>query len=119
MQRVCHICPVYLAAKGAEAKGIKKRSAANLASVGDTFTRPWLRPLVQEHNLCAVYYVCLHNCYVYVLLNLAHSHHVMVRRSSYLISTVIESQPFFFCFNFKIKISISISIKKQELNDLD
>ena len=49
-----------LAAQRAEAKGIKKASATNLASVGDTLTRPGLRPLVQEHNLRAVYYVCLH-----------------------------------------------------------
>jgi hypothetical protein len=44
----------YLATKRTESKGIKKAALADFTSVGDTFTRPWLRPLIQEHNSCTV-----------------------------------------------------------------
>lgn len=68
----------YLATQGAEPKGVGEASAANLTSVGDPFSRPWLRPLVQKHNLCAVDDVRLHVRYIQELLNLIHSHHIMV-----------------------------------------
>ncbi|MCI49212.1 hypothetical protein A2U01_0070455, partial [Trifolium medium] len=44
----------YLATKRTESKGVKKAALADFTSVGDTFPRPRLRPLIQENNSCTV-----------------------------------------------------------------
>lgn len=74
----------YLASQRAEPKCIYQAPATNLTSVGDPFSGPRLWPLIQKYNLCTVNNVRLHARYVYVPLNLTHSHHIMVRGSSYL-----------------------------------
>lgn len=68
----------YLATEGAESEGIKEASVTDLAGIGDTFSRPRLRPLVQEDNLCTVYYVCLDPCNVQIFLNLRHPYYIMI-----------------------------------------
>jgi hypothetical protein len=69
----------YLASKRAEAERIKEAALTDMASVGNTFTRPRLRPLIQEHNFCTVDDVGLDLCYVQVFLNFRHPNHIMVR----------------------------------------
>lgn len=73
-----------LATKRTESEGIKEASTTNLTSVGDPLSRPWLGPLVEEDNLGAIDDVGLYARYVYELLYLTNSHHVMVRGSPYL-----------------------------------
>lgn len=74
----------YLATKWAETEGIKEATLTDLAGIGDTFTRPRLRPLIQEHNSGTIYYVCLHACNVQVFLNLRHPYHIMIWWPPYL-----------------------------------
>lgn len=45
---------MYLAAKRAESEGVEEAPLTNFTSVGDTFARPRLGPLIQEHNFGAV-----------------------------------------------------------------
>lgn len=77
----------HLASKRAEREGIKEGAVADEAGVGDTFTRPWLWPLVQEHYPSTIYYVCLNPCYVHIFLNLRHPYHIVVGRPPYLTLT--------------------------------
>lgn len=69
---------IYLATKRAESEGIKETTLTNFASISDPFTGPWLRPLIQEHNLCTVDNVGLNCSYVQILLNLRNPNHIMV-----------------------------------------
>lgn len=69
----------YLATKGTETERIKEATLTDLTSIGDTFTRPWLRPFIQEHNSSTVDDVRLNSCYVQIFLNLRNSNHIMVR----------------------------------------
>lgn len=43
-----------LAAERTETKGIEETTATNLTSVGYSLSRPWLRPLIEKHNLSTV-----------------------------------------------------------------
>jgi len=69
---------VYLTTKRAEAEGIKEAAVTDLAGIGDPFSRPWLGPFIQEHNLGTVDNVSLDACYVQKFLNLRHPYHIMV-----------------------------------------
>ena len=75
---------IYLATKRTETVWIKKATLTDFTSVGDSFTRPWLRPLIQENNPCTVDNVGLDPCNVQNLLNLVHPNHIMVWGPSYL-----------------------------------
>ena len=44
----------YLASERTESVGIEKASLADLTSICDTFSGPWLRPFIQKHYPCAV-----------------------------------------------------------------
>lgn len=68
----------HLATKRAKTEGIQEATLTDMASVGNTFTRPRLRPLIQEHNSSTVDNVCLDSCYVQVFLNFRHPNHIMV-----------------------------------------
>lgn len=68
----------HLAAERAESEGVGEAAMADLASEGDAFPRSGLRPLVQEHNLGAVYHICLNAGYVDVSLDFANPHHIMI-----------------------------------------
>lgn len=81
--------PSNLAAKRAEFEGVEEAPVADVAGVGDAFSRPRLRPLVQENHLGAVDYVRLHRADVQILLYLRHSDNVVVRRPPYLNSAVV------------------------------
>lgn len=72
------IC-IYFATKRAKTERIKETSATYLACIGNAFADSWLRTFVQEHDPCAVDYICLNTRDVYVLLNLIHPHNVVVR----------------------------------------
>lgn len=51
---------MYLAANRAEAEAIfGKSTKTDLAGISKPFTRPRLRPLIQEQNLCAIDHICL------------------------------------------------------------
>jgi len=69
---------VYLTTKRAEAEGIKEAAVTDLAGIGDTFSRPWLGPFIQEHNLGTVNNVSLDGCYVQKFLYLRYPYHIMV-----------------------------------------
>jgi len=68
----------YLTTKRAEAEGIKEAAITDLAGIGDPFSGPWLRPLIQEHNLGTVDNVSLNACDVQKFLYLRHPYHIMV-----------------------------------------
>lgn len=74
----------YLATEWAETEGIKEASLTDMAGIGDTFSRPRLRPLVQEHNFGTVYYICLDSCNVQIFLNLRHPYYIMIWWPPYL-----------------------------------
>ena len=57
---------------------IKEGTAADMAGIGESFGRAWLRALVQEHNPGTVNDVSLNSCYVHKSLYLRHSYHIMV-----------------------------------------
>lgn len=69
---------IYLATKGAKSEGVKEAALTNLASVGDSFSRPGLRPLIQEHNSGTVDNVGLDSGNVKKFLNLRNPNHIMV-----------------------------------------
>lgn len=54
----------YLTTKRTESESINKAPPTNLTVVGDAFSWPSLRTLVQEHDLGAVDNVCLNAWYV-------------------------------------------------------
>lgn len=60
----------YLATKGAESERVKEASFADFTGIGDTFTRPRLRPLVQEDHSGTVDNVGLDSTDVQNFLNL-------------------------------------------------
>lgn len=84
MHNLFVIIDQYLAAKRAEFEGVEEAAVADVAGVGDAFSRPRLWPLVQENNLGAVDYVCLHRADVQIFLYFRHSDNIMVRRPPYL-----------------------------------
>lgn len=49
----------HLATEGTESERIKEAPTANLTGIGDAFSRSLLRSFVEEHNLSAVYNICL------------------------------------------------------------
>ncbi|KAK3020314.1 hypothetical protein RJ639_046526 [Escallonia herrerae] len=70
----------YLTAERAEREGIEEAALADMAGVGDTFTRPGLRALIEEDNLGTVDDIGLNPCYVQIiLLYLGHPYHIVVR----------------------------------------
>lgn len=73
-----------LAPERAEPEGLRQAPAANLAGVGHSLAGPRLPALVEEHNLGTVDDVSLHAGDVDVLLDVAHPHHVVIRRPPYL-----------------------------------
>lgn len=79
----------YLASERTESKWIEKTSATNLAGIGDTLSRPWLWPLIQENDFSAVDNVSLDARDVQKFLYFRYSYHVVVGRSSYL-KTIIR-----------------------------
>lgn len=74
----------YLAAKGTEAEWIEEATLADLAGVGDSFSRPRLRAFIQEDDSCAVDNVGLDTGDVQHFLNLRNPDHIMVWWSPYL-----------------------------------
>jgi len=78
---------MYLTTKRAEAEGIKETPFTNFTSVGDTFTRPRLRPLIQEHNPSTVDYVGLNSTDVQHLLKFIHPNHIMIGRPPNLLNS--------------------------------
>lgn len=42
---------LHLASERAEPKGIGEAPATNLACIGDSFSRPWLWPFIEENDL--------------------------------------------------------------------
>lgn len=71
------IC-IYFATERAETERIKEAPATYFTSIGNAFADSWLRTFVQEHDPCAVNYICLNTRDVYVLLNLVHPYNVVV-----------------------------------------
>ncbi|GER34667.1 ARM repeat superfamily protein [Striga asiatica] len=55
------------------------QSRSNFARVGDALSRPRLRTLVEEDNLCTVDDVRLDTADIKILLNFRNSYHVVVR----------------------------------------
>lgn len=74
----------YLATQRTESIRIKQASVADLARVGHTLSRPWLRPFVEENNSSTVDNVGLNPSNVQELLNLRYPDHIMVRGPPYL-----------------------------------
>lgn len=74
----------YLATQRTEPIRIKQASVADLARVGHTLSRPWLRPFVEENNSSTVDNVGLNPSNVQKLLNLRYPDHIMVRGPPYL-----------------------------------
>lgn len=68
----------YLATKGAESEGVEETTLADFTGVGDAFTRPRLRPFVQEDDSGTVDNVGLNTTDVQHLLNLRNPDHIMV-----------------------------------------
>lgn len=73
-----------LAAKGTEAEWIEEATLADLAGVGDSFSRPRLRAFIQEDDSCAVDNVGLDTGDIQHFLNLRNPDHIMVWWSPYL-----------------------------------
>ena len=71
-------CSNNLATERTEAVGIKEAAFTDFTGVSDTFSRPWLRPLVEEDNPCAVDNVGLNTSDVQHLLDLIHPYHIMI-----------------------------------------
>lgn len=68
----------YLATKRAKTEGIKKTAFTNFTSVGDTFTRPRLRPFIKENNPSTIDYIGLYSIYIKHFLNFRYPYHIMV-----------------------------------------
>lgn len=69
---------IYLATKRTEPKGVQKTSSTNFTGISNSFSRPGLWTLIQEHNLGTVYDIRLNTSYVYVLLYLTSPHNIMI-----------------------------------------
>lgn len=75
-----------LTAKWTESKRVQKAPATDFTQMRNSFwsCRFGLRPFIQEHHSCTVYYICLYSTYIYCSLYFWNSNHIMIWWPSYL-----------------------------------
>lgn len=78
----------HLTPQRTEAKWVQEASSTNLTNVSYSFSRLWLRPLIQKQNPGTVDHICLNSTNVQHFLNFRHPHYIVIRRSPYLINSI-------------------------------
>ncbi len=90
----CCSSSTYLTTKGTEAEGVQQAALTRLAGIGNSFGRPGLQPFIQKHHARVVDDASMDACDIQHLLNLRDSNHIVVRRTSNLQHTAIDTRSF-------------------------